>query len=151
MPSLWHSTSLVHFAGDPKLRPERLAELIGFIPSQRPEDPQPLIRSNQHIIRGKTTSVQCSCLIMPLIVTCLNCANKEKGAILVMFVVASGFVPGGEGDTRAIVAMPCLMKCAHVQYGTTVHHLSSLGTEKCIFKGHGPKWHLLTTAHAFNS
>jgi hypothetical protein len=39
-------------------------------------------------------------------------------------------------------------KCLHVWYGSTVHHLTSLETQKYIFKVCGPKWRTLTSSRA---
>jgi hypothetical protein len=44
--------------------------------------------------------------------------------------------------------------CPHDSHGPAVHHLTSLGTQKCILKVYGPMWHTPTSSRAaiaFNS
>jgi len=47
------------------------------------------------------------------------------------------------------------LTCTILQvYGCVVHHKTNLGTQKHIYKVHGPKWHPLTSldvVDAFNS
>lgn len=74
---------LVQFAGDPKLRPERLAELIGVIPAGDRKTHNHLYEAiNTYLVVRQVSNARS---IMPTTATCLNFfANKEVGANSVM-------------------------------------------------------------------